>query len=118
MGTEDASLADDHRMWACVGIYSGRELNELYRRPAHGAGLVRSGEKRLDEGDVLLLGADTVHAVTNPVDAPTGAIHVYGGDFVAQPRNQWLEPDLVEEPYDLDLVTQEFAAANAAWRAR
>jgi hypothetical protein len=46
----------------------------------------------------------------------TAAIHVYGGDFVNQPRSQWLEPARVEAAYDLDRTRQVFADANAAWQ--
>jgi predicted metal-dependent enzyme (double-stranded beta helix superfamily) len=107
----------DHRMWACIGIHDGREDNQFFRRAEQGHGLVESGGKRLDESDVVLLGDDTVHSVTNPLGAPTGAIHVYGGDFVTQPRSQWAPPDLIEQPYDGAAVNQVFADANAAWHA-
>ncbi len=110
----------DHRMWACIGIYTGREDNRFYRRPSPadsggGGGLVESGGKRLETSEVTLLGSDTIHAVHNPLSAPTGALHVYGGDFVAQERSQWLPPELVEQPYDTDRVTRLFADADAAW---
>jgi predicted metal-dependent enzyme (double-stranded beta helix superfamily) len=109
--------AHDHRMWAVIGIYAGRELNEFYRRPADRApGLVPSGDRQLDERDVIMLGSETIHAVTNPLTVPTGAIHIYGGDFVHQPRSQWLDPDLVEEPYDFARTNETFARANAGWR--
>ena len=108
----------DHRMWACIGVYAGREDNAFFRRPADGVpGLVPSGDKRLDVGDVTLLGADTVHAVHNPLDQVTAAVHVYGGDFITQDRSQWLEPAMVEEPYDLTLANQVFADANAEWKS-
>ncbi len=108
-------FAHDHNMWACIGIYAGREDNEFFRRATDPTrGLISSGGKRLDTNNVTLLGDDTIHTVANPLDTPTGAIHVYGGDFVAQPRSQWREPDLVEEPYDIELVNQQFAIANAA----
>ena len=105
----------DHRMWACIGIHDGREDNQFFRRAEHGAGLVDSGGKRLDESDVVLLGDDTIHSVTNPLGAPTGAIHVYGGDFVAQPRSQWAPPEQIEQPYEAEQVNRVFADANAAW---
>ena len=105
----------DHRMWACIGIHDGREDNQFFRRSEQGSGLVDSGGKRLDETDVVLLGDDTVHSVTNPLRVPTGAIHVYGGDFVAQPRSQWVPPALTEQPYDVDVVNRVFAEANDAW---
>ena len=102
----------DHRMWAAIGIYRGREDNRFFRRG--GGSIVPAGGKSLDERDVLLLGGDAIHAVENPVGTHTGAIHVYGGDFVAQPRSQWDPNTLVEEPFDLDLVRDEFARAERA----
>jgi predicted metal-dependent enzyme (double-stranded beta helix superfamily) len=96
-------------MGAARAIYSGQESNEFYRRaPAPGPGLVASGGKQLDTGEVMLLGDDAIHAVTNPVGVPTGAIHVYGGDFVNQARSQWVPPDLVEEAYDMNVVREQF----------
>ena len=107
----------DHQMWACIGIYAGQEDNEFFRRPPdRRPGLVESGGKQLRVGDVTLLGSDTIHAVTNPLGGVTAAIHVYGGDFVNQPRSQWLEPARVEAAYDLDRTRQVFADANAAWQ--
>lgn len=109
-------FAHDHRMWACIGIYVGVEDNSFFRRPVGTTqGLVDSGGRRLEVGDAVLLGDDTIHAVDNPLGEATGAIHVYGGDFVAQRRSQWLEPVLEEEPYDMELVTREFEAANEGW---
>jgi predicted metal-dependent enzyme (double-stranded beta helix superfamily) len=78
----------DHRMWAAIAIYRRREDNAFYRR--QGSTVVASGGKELGEGDVLLLGDDTIHSVHNPARSYTGAIHVYGGDFVGAPRSQWI----------------------------
>jgi predicted metal-dependent enzyme (double-stranded beta helix superfamily) len=109
-------FAHDHRMWAAIGIYGGIEDNSFFRRPPRGGlGLVESGGKRLDAGDGTQLGAETVHAVANPTGRPTGAIHVYGGDFVSQARSQWLPPAMVEEPFDLDLANEVFARAAEYW---
>lgn len=111
-------LPHDHRMWAAIGIYAGQEDNAFFRRTASGtAPIVESGGKQLAEGDSVLLGADTIHAVTNPLGQLTGAIHVYGGDFFTQPRSQW-PADLSEEsPHDVAYTLRQFADANAAWRA-
>ncbi|MGA8726631.1 MAG: hypothetical protein WB565_16480 [Acidimicrobiales bacterium] len=107
----------DHRMWAAVGIYGGREDNAFYRRS--GNSLVRSGGKELTDGSVQLLGDDVIHAVHNPARSSyTGAIHVYGGDFVGTPRSQWNADFLEEEPYDLDAVGQEFDRAERAFQIR
>ena len=105
----------DHRMWAAIGIYAGQEENAFYRRNERT--LVDSGGKRLDTGDTVVLGDDTIHAVTNPREGLTGAIHIYGGDFVNQPRSQWGPGPVEERPYDYEGTLQHFAEANASWRA-
>jgi predicted metal-dependent enzyme (double-stranded beta helix superfamily) len=112
-----ALFPHDHRMWAAIGIYGGREDNAFYRR--RGKSLVASGGKELRDGAVQLLGDDVIHAVRNPSrSAYTGAIHIYGGDFVGTPRSQWDAETLQEQPYDLDTVRQEFDRAEQAFRAR
>ena len=102
----------DHRMWAAIGIYAGREDNAFYRRQPEG--LASSGGKELGERDVLLLGDDVIHSVTNPSLQCTGAIHVYGGDFVNQPRTEWDPVTFEPRPYDLNHTREQFALANAA----
>jgi predicted metal-dependent enzyme (double-stranded beta helix superfamily) len=106
----------DHRMWAAIGIYRGREDNAFYRRD--GESLVSSGGRELADGAVLLLGDDVVHSVHNPAHSSyTGAIHVYGGDFVGTPRSQWDPDTLREQPYDLDAVRREFDRAEQSFRS-
>lgn len=101
----------DHRMWAVIGIYSGQEDNAYFRRSAPGARtLVESGGTRLVDGDVLLLGDDVIHSVTNPRPALTGALHVYGGDFFGTPRSQWGPGPLEERPWDIDEARRQFDA--------
>ncbi len=108
----------DHQMWAAIGIYAGREDNAFYRRSAPGARtLVESGGKELRTGDTVVLGDDTIHGVTNPTSGLTGAIHIYGGDFVNQPRSRWGPGPREERPYDMDEARREFAQANERWRA-
>lgn len=109
----------DHRMWAVIGIYAGQEDNEFFRRAAPGDGtIVESGGKRLRATDSVILGDDTIHSVANPGTTPTGAIHVYGGDFVRQPRSQWGPGERTERAFDLDEARNQFADANAAWHTQ
>ena len=105
----------DHRMWAAIGIYAGQEDNSFFRRD--GSGLVESGGKQLAVGDTVLLGDDTIHGVHNPHPRLTGAIHVYGGDFVNEPRSRWGPGPVEERPYDIEEAHRQFAQANEAWKA-
>ena len=100
----------DHRMWAVIGIYSGREDNSFYRRSENG--LAAHGGKTLNLKDTLPLGEQVIHAVTNPLDQITAAIHVYGGDFFATPRSEWDPRTFEERPWDVEHVRQVFEEAN------
>jgi predicted metal-dependent enzyme (double-stranded beta helix superfamily) len=100
----------DHRMWAAIGIYGGREDNVFYRRASDG--LRTSGGKQLDTGDVALLGDDVIHSVANPKRSYTAAIHVYGGDFFATPRSQWDPETQREEPFDVEEVRRLLTDAD------
>jgi len=109
----------DHRMWAAIGIYTGREDNGFFRRdPDAPRRLVESGGKDIGAGDVLVLGDDVIHSVANPADRLTGAIHVYGGDFVNQPRSQWGPGPREERSHDMNVLRRQFADANLAWKSR
>ncbi|HSE01034.1 MAG TPA: hypothetical protein VLB72_09910 [Burkholderiales bacterium] len=100
----------DHRMWAVIGIYGGREENIFYRRAEKG--LTRHGAKELNTKDVVPLGKSIIHAVTNPLDRITAAIHVYGGDFFATPRSEWNPMTFEEIPYDVEATMRAFEEAN------
>ena len=86
----------DHRMWACIGIYGGREDNQLYRRGRKS--IVSAGGRSLDAGECITLGEKAVHSVHNPLDRLTGAIHVYGGPFLTEPRSEWDIETMTERP--------------------
>jgi predicted metal-dependent enzyme (double-stranded beta helix superfamily) len=57
-------------------------------------------------GDTILLGDDTVHAVANPSQEWTGAIHVYGGDYFREGRRMWTDPEDKSAPFDVDLLRE------------
>lgn len=102
----------DHRMWAAIGIYGGREDNTFYRRGLRG--IVRSGGKALEAGEVAVLGRDVIHSVENPRGTYTAAIHVYGGDFFATPRSEWDPDTLAEKPFDVEHTKRVLADADVA----
>ena len=104
----------DHGMWAVIGIYSGREDNTFYRRNENG--LAAHGAKTLEIKDTIPLGEAVIHAVTNPLDRITAAIHVYGGDFFAVPRREWDPQTLEERAFDLERAKRVFEEANRRLR--
>jgi predicted metal-dependent enzyme (double-stranded beta helix superfamily) len=103
-------MPHDHRMWALIGIYTGREDNILWRRSE--ARLTAYEAKALFEGDVAVLPDTTIHSVTNPLERFTGGIHIYGGDFFATTRSQWNPETLAEEPSDGEVIRRIFERAN------
>lgn len=104
----------DHRMWAVIGIYGGREENAFYRRSDNG--LVSAGAKTLDTKDVVPLGDSVIHAVTNPLEKITAAIHIYGGDFFATARSEWDPKTFQKRPYDVAAAMRVFEESNKRLR--
>ena len=100
----------DHRLWAVIGIYGGCEENTFFRRADRG--LTQHGTQALTTTDAIALGDSIIHAVTNPLDRITSAIHVYGGDFFATPRSQWNAPTFEERPYEVEHTMRAFEEAN------
>jgi len=113
-GPQMCQLPHDHRMWAVIGIYTGREDNIFWRRPAGDpAGRIEAaGAKALSEREAVPLGPDIIHSVINPIGRLTGAIHVYGGDFFAATHSQWDPERLLEEPYDVKRLLALFEESN------
>jgi predicted metal-dependent enzyme (double-stranded beta helix superfamily) len=108
-------MPHDHRMWALIGIYAGREDNIFWRRGDRR--IEAAGVDCLFEGDVATLPVSAIHSVTNPLERFTGGIHIYGGDFFATPRSQWNPDSLAEEPSDGDTIRRMFERANERLRA-
>lgn len=92
--------AHNHRMWAVIGVYDGEEQNVFYHEGPDG--LEPVGERLLRAGDVAVLEAHTIHAISNPLARKSYAIHVYGGDIVTrQGRSMWNPQTQAREPYDI-----------------
>jgi predicted metal-dependent enzyme (double-stranded beta helix superfamily) len=106
-------MPHNHSMWAVIGIYTGREDNILWRRrPGETGRIEAAGAKALSEREVLPLGRDVIHSVTNPIGRLTGALHIYGGDFFGVPRSEWDPERLVEQPYDVEKLMRLFEESN------
>ncbi len=109
-----SQIPHNHKMWAVIGIYTGREDNIFWRRlpDATDGRIEAAGAKALSERDAVPLGHDIIHSVLNPINRLTGAIHVYGGDFFAIPRSEWEPERLVEQPFDIDRTRALFEESN------
>lgn len=107
-------MPHDHRMWAVIGVYSGREDNIFWRRPGDDVPgrIEAAGARALSNGDVVSLGRDIIHSVTNPIPRLTAALHIYGGDFFGQPRSEWDPESLQERPFDVQRAQRLFEEAN------
>jgi predicted metal-dependent enzyme (double-stranded beta helix superfamily) len=106
----------DHRMWAVIALYGGREDNTFYRRVPDG--LVESGGREVEQGQVLALGDDVIHSVANTRQEFAVALHVYGGDFFRPGRSEWDFETFTERPRDIEGSRRLFEEANARWRGR
>lgn len=106
-------MPHNHRMWAVIGVYSGREDNIFWRRlPEENHRVEAAGAKALCAKDAAPLGPDIIHSVTNPIPRLTGAIHVYGGDFFAVARSEWDPEALTERRYNPEKTIRLFEEAN------
>ena len=106
-------MPHDHRMWANIGIYTGREDNLLWKRSA--SGVSAYGAEALFAGDVATLPVSVIHSVTNPLERFTGGVHAYGGDFFATTRSQWDPETREEQPSDGAVIRELFERANQRW---
>ncbi len=77
----------NHTTWAVIGVYGGREDNTFYRKST--TGLQEIARKEFRVGSSIFLDPGVIHAVANPLEVPTLAIHVYGADLVTARRSMW-----------------------------
>lgn len=107
----------NHKMWAVIGIYTGREDNIFWRRlPDGGDRVEAAGARSVSAKETLPLGHDIIHSVTNPIGRLTGAIHVYGGDFFRAGRSEWDPESLCERATNPQRLVEIFEEENARMR--
>lgn len=106
-------MPHDHRMWAVIGIYTGREDNIFWRRISSRKGHIEAaGAKALAAGDAAPLKPDVIHSVVNPIPRLTAAIHIYGGDFFAAERSEWDPETLDEQRWTPEHAMRRFEESN------
>lgn len=106
----------DHDMLASIVVYDGGEDNAFFRTCDDGT-IEPAGGRRLDAGDVAVLGPRVVHRVRAHPDRYTGALHVYAGDFFDRQRSTWSEATL-QPVVDDRPPARLFEEAEAAYAAR
>lgn len=114
----------DHRIFAVIGLYGGREDNVFWRRISEqgseeSAMIEAAGALSMGPGEVATLGVDIIHSVANPLTKLSSAIHVYGGDFFEppKPRHQWDHETLIEQPWRMEDTRAVFRAAEIRFNA-
>ena len=116
-GARQWTLPHNHHYRAIIGMYGGGEDNIYWRRLPHDAKgrVAATGAASLRHGEVAVLGRDIIHSVTNPLDKPSYALHVYDGDFLsAAGKSCWDAETLIELPYDAAAVSPMFGQALAS----
>jgi predicted metal-dependent enzyme (double-stranded beta helix superfamily) len=103
-------IPHDHRMWAVIGIYTGREDNIFWQR--RDGRLAAMNATAISEGSVVPLATDVIHSVSNPIEKLTGAIHIYGGDFFATSRSEWDPETLTERDWSIARALRNFKESN------
>ena len=98
----------DHGSWSACAFYGGREHNTFWRRTTHG--LEKANGKEYGEGDVVIMGTDAVHSITNPLGINNAALHVFAGNPFTTPHLQWDPASLAEEAFDNAYMMQAYPA--------
>lgn len=98
-----ASPPHDHRTWAVIGVYNGQEDNTFYRLVPDTRAIEAAGGRSLQERDVLTLGPDAIHKISNPRREALVALHVYGLNVLKIDRSAWDLATMRERPFVVKL---------------
>jgi predicted metal-dependent enzyme (double-stranded beta helix superfamily) len=102
-----------HGMPAVLGVYEGRERNRYFRRI--GDEIAEQSMSDVAAGEVCTMASGVVHAVENPSDERSAAVHVYFGNLLATRRDVWNPETGERHDFDND---RYFAFARAISDAR
>ncbi len=94
----------NHLVWAVIGMYRGREDNVFYRRQDDH--IAATAHRNLFAPEVLVLPADTIHGIANPLPEQSFGLHVYGGTLANPARSLWDPFTLAEKPFQLPVMLQ------------
>ena len=94
----------DHGTWAVIAGLRGRETNHWWKRLDDGsrpgyAELSRAGKSRVEEGEVIAMGARRIHSVQNDSRKLSVSLHIYGMHVDYTERSKF-DPDArTSSPY-------------------
>lgn len=87
----------DHAMHAIIGVFEGCEDQRFFARTD--AGVTAAAGRSLEAGDVVVLGEQSIHAISSPTGRAARAVHVYFGDIYAVERSLFHPDTLQPHPY-------------------
>jgi len=100
----------DHTMHAIIGVFEGCEDQRFFSRTTDG--IAPATGRRLEAGDVMVLGERAVHAISSPQGRQARAIHVYFGNIYDVDRSIF-DPESLEEFEMTEARYDEFCRADA-----
>ena len=86
-------LITDHRA-RCVEL-----LSAFYRLVADTRAIEAAGGRSLRSREVMTLGPDAIHKISNPRSDTLVALHVYGDNIFKIDRSAWDLATMVERPW-------------------
>lgn len=79
----------DHGTWGVVCGMTGQETNTGWRRIGQGDRIERAGDYVIGPGDLVTVGPEDIHSVTNLTDRPAVSLHLYGRHLGSVARNRY-----------------------------
>ena len=94
----------DHGTWAVIAGLRGRETNHWWKRLDDGsrpgyAQIARAGKARVEEGEVIAMGARRIHSVHNDSRDVSVSLHIYGMNVDHAERSKFDPETRVASPY-------------------
>lgn len=95
------SAIHEHNTWAVIGVSEGCEVDEILEERAGRLAWTVRHELRPD--GILVLSADCIHFIGNPLPTVTRGIHVYGRNLAMTQRRMWHSETGTPQAMDLKL---------------